>query len=555
MKSIDAKSVRRERKTHKSLSRLSYKQLASSLFFKGNGDRTAATLTFIAITIPSCFFRLDLWDGSIFSYGMEVSKFSGIDYLLSQYSLYTAIPYHRVFGFVTNITNIPLWIFFILLKSFLIFLTAREVRLYATNYFELNPKYALLSSYLFITFPIWHVLHTSILIFFLLLIYLGVFALRKLYEIASATKFLWIVVIFISLDLPSMIAFIPALSFFMESSEDQFRAPRVSKLTEAVKEKFKTHSRFVSVICLSLIAILVSIFVLPQKGYYAGYHRVLPLSEWPWGSLLEYSFFISAPLIILSVTFVFNALLSFNKLPTESILSAKFASASNSFLTPITLVLVSITPYLVSNKVVAFLDFKSFGHRNAMLFAITGSWLCGYIAQKISTIGIFRPPLLIYKFAIVLILVCNCFLLYIGHSYKFAQQDSHLRIIDAIRTVASEIPPNSAVKVSTNSYREIIRDFEANYIIARATGRIDHWALIGPEELVLKGNALPVFNRPQGLPDLYVLSSIRMIRENSCIVTIQLKGPSLPQERDQFLYPLLFGNYKLEVKSMQSKQC
>lgn len=222
------------------------------------------TAAIIFVGIPLFSLENDMFDGVLSSYASYIDDFEGqrlwnFDsawYL--QYYLNISIHHvHKIVGLsYLTISKI------IQLLSLL--LIVNECRTFSHRYLRLRPADAMSTATIAATFGIWHVLSSTVMTHFILFFAIGIFGVRLLIDRNALGQIIGLVLIAISVELKSLLVFLPTYAYVMAIS---IRQPTLCR--ELIPPPKVLIVFFVGVTYYLGINALAS-----PSGYYEGYNAI-----------------------------------------------------------------------------------------------------------------------------------------------------------------------------------------------------------------------------------------------------------------------------------------
>ena len=284
----------------------------------------------------------DMWDGIVASYASEVNDISGSRASMLAHGWYLQHFMHVIMFQLAANLHLTFFQISSALSLVLIVLMAREVILLSKKVFHLEDFFVNVAFCLFIIFPVWQIFFSSVHIIFIFCILLGFVGTRYVHtEKLLLKKCAGYLFIILSLQLSSMLVFVPVLSYAYESNK---RNPNIISLPSRLTW---------FIFSLSVLSYALRNIIFPPVNEISGAYNQLinPLSspesfKLVLGGILSYSTFL---ILLLPLSFLFLSNMLLIKSYLKEFYKKIYANRSTLFLLVILLV-ASVFSYVMVGK-------------------------------------------------------------------------------------------------------------------------------------------------------------------------------------------------------------
>jgi len=401
---------------------------------------------------------IDFWDGRVLDYAFANHDFRGLKPWLFGSRWYLAYYLDLAINTVSDFTTVSYRFWITAVASLAIVGVAVEVFYYAERTLRLTPRYTLLAAWLALLFPAWHTLAASVMLIFIICVWLVSLGYRLTLHSHIMTRCTGVVVVLLSFQLNSNCSFIIGLCL-AECIFDFLHSGTIRRAT---------WLRGVLLSVWALVTLLAIKLWLPPYGLYADYnHIALPHSLHdclPF--ILRTIDFLAWPMIFLMVPVIgYLAVWLYNrKLADIASLPRALHAECGTALALACLTAAATLPYIAVLKSSHIYDYNDWSQRHAYLLCIPLSLMLAWMSQiataslKDAKGTVLIPLLALLSFAVPL---------YIGYSHKVERASFELDVIEALKTKVA--PPDGIVNIHYPDMADMtLRDYEASWLLWRA---------------------------------------------------------------------------------------
>jgi hypothetical protein len=369
---------------------------------KTNKKENYHVITFIfsiiLIGLPAFILRdQEFWDGIIFAYAYEIKDFSGIKFFLFQASWHLQYFLSKILLEISYLLKFHYKYIFLLVSFISIFLCAIEVKLICDKILKIKNELIISCSLFFLSFPIWHIIHSSIFVIHFLCIWFVLYGVRRYH---SNKKLSGLIFITLSTFLQTNLLFSIVLSSLYDCTNNKIL-------------KFSNFKKTFYVCILNICIFFFLRFFLEPYGLWQGHNSIKnPFIDLYWFkmliiNILNYSSFFFYSLFFFSICFILP-LFTLN-LGYKNFILTKKNLIINYIL--FFLCLASIIPILAAGKSSNIFDFN-WDSRHALLLPVSLTLLIFYNLNFL----FIKINLKYYlKFIILIMIFFNCIMTFYSH--------------------------------------------------------------------------------------------------------------------------------------------
>lgn len=431
-------------------------------------------LFFLFVTIPMLYLPRDMWDGTIIEYASLKYDFSGLKSYFMESNWFLQYPLSVAIIEISKILdmsykNLNALVVFILMLIFL-----RETLLLAERQFRLSKLNSYFTIALVATFSTWGVLLSSIMTLHLACMAIGLLSVRMIHNKNLMPTSIGLIALVISLNLQSLLVFLPVLSFIYDLSErNQVRHSWLVKPTKQTVLIFFT--------CVIYFTVIRLFF--PPTGLYENYNSIDisnfdELTKVAFSSLAMITFLLPIFLIVVCIyilSFIVEkkTIKSINK---ENIPTAKQIAWL------LLLFCSGLFPYAAVGKFSTLWGIGDWGSRQAFLIVLPTclfTVLCLQSLYNKFSSGLIKRCVLI---GAAVIFLFHMMLLTIDIKHKSNRQMFVTQLEDLIQANEEKLRPGILEIIGVNLPTPQFRPYEANFLMYSATGKANWWTRIGKDE-------------------------------------------------------------------------
>jgi len=440
-------------------------------------------LVLLFVGLPLQIATRPMWDGVIAAYAADTGNIEGLTYIADAGGLKLAVGFAESLIIIGDITGLGFHLVNDLVSIASLLLLVHEVRLFAKNILGFTVNWSILSASLVAVFPIWHVLLTSAVTYYIFALALGLLAVRFIQQPNKAFQVFGLVAALLSFGFSSMLVVIPMLSFVSDVlKKDDHReiALRWPSLP--------TWVLFSS----SMLFFLVQRTFNAPTGAFSGYNSLLSpfiLNSYYEVALGLVNFFSYLVFPAAGIT-VAISLLNLSKPRTLFLVHSDFDAVRNRAI--VVLLVASILPYLAVGKSSSIIPFD-WSQRHAFVLAPAISFFT--VVLLLSLFGPkLKPDLTVRRVAalsIGVVLMLQIGALTVGFISKMNHQTFENNL-EQVLTSLNPRPPEGVLQVVVEGmpWKTQFSDYDANYLLYTATGSAGYYTRIAP-----------VFDPNFGVPD------------------------------------------------------
>lgn len=412
--------------------------------------------------IPLSLAKSDMWDGVIISFSNETNNLRGIQFwgYASGWELQFYLT--RIMQFLSRISNFSPWavnyIFVVLAFCLLIFETSKLSNLLQNK----KERFEFTTIIVLITFPIWHVLLSSVMTIHLVCLAFGLSSVRLIRSKSVLLTVIGFILMIAAFQLNSLLFYLPVLHYVID----------IKNKSRLCSPSPKTISASVGATCYYLVQ---RIFNKPY-GPYLGYNEIISpfsragLSAYLFNTMNFLTFLV--PCLVLVIVLVLS---SVNHQRLTKKLFEKAAAAEHlPLMLSAALVLSSVIPYVAVNKSTQIFWTDEWTQRQAILLAPS---LAIFISALVQLLSLKQPKILL-ALATSLVLGIQSFLLMSGMTEKINRTVYEQQLIHEINLHRNEIQNGRISIIDENTPGPIFRFYESNFLMYRALGNAEHPTLI-----------------------------------------------------------------------------
>ncbi|MBD3179990.1 MAG: hypothetical protein GF417_10540, partial [Candidatus Latescibacteria bacterium] len=426
---------------------------ASDYFLAGYSIREKTLYIIISIVALAPIFMMnrDFWDGRIIAYAFRTGNFTGLKTWFFESRWFLQYYVYRAIHFLSSISGVDYKVLIRLLAILCLFGISGEAKYLMKYLFNLPEKNIYIARLFIIAYPAWHVLVSSVLISYMICIWLILLGYRLLLR----SNYLGLIAIGISLHFKSNFPLLIALILSDYISHKYIRKDNVIKLSRTLLLSL--------LVCILFVVIGI---VLPTYGLYSNYNQfdLRPVA-------MAYNT-IYLVLFIISMVSIYLLFFAASSISLKHRIGTIFRKEDLAALIILVVIYSAVSiPYIAVGKVPRMGDFNDWTHRNVFLTVIPLSLFIALISFKINQLikghNLFD---FLHRITIGLSLLVFVALLYVGYQAKVNQLAFESSLIDSI---SSEIgkPAEGSVHISTSiKPPSRIRWYEANSIFQRVFG-------------------------------------------------------------------------------------
>lgn len=442
------------------------------------------------VILPLCLSSHSMWDGSMIEYAAAVGDLSGLENWFYESGWF--LQYWQIFCMykISGLVSVNYSIINIGLVTFSLFLIIHECMLLASNQLKLPTYWAIFAGMCIAIFPTWNLLLSSVMTFHFSCVAIGILGVRLFHDSIKIKRGLGFVFVILSLNYSGMLAFLPILSYLHDISESEHENPR-----------WMPSIITVITLCAAILMYILARTFYPPFGLYRGYNSiidVLSLSGFILVIRNSFKFFTFLYPLIIGVFFIVVP----NYIYKEKLIKTSDESKKSNYLR-VNLVLMAllvsaIFPFVMVGKWSSITSVYGWDGRQAFVLAPV---LCLFYAatmyliyRKSCSAGKFCKWV---KYVASALIVIQCFLL-LGGGFimKFNQQAFENKLISEISIPLNSTPGGRLQIVASDVPIPGYTNYEANYLIFRATGRTLWWTSI--EEAEKPDSVIPKYmDRPE----------------------------------------------------------
>jgi len=398
----------------------------------------------ILIALPAFILGEEFWDGIIFSYAYETKNFSGIKFFLFQSSWYTQYYLSKILLDISYLLNFHYKYIFAFTSFVSIFLCAIEVDKICKHNLKISNQLAIYCSFFFISFPIWHIIHSSIFVIHFLCVWFVLYGVRRYHDNKCFSGLIFII---LSTFLQTNLLFSILLSFLYDYTNNN-----ILKLNNLKKTFFLFIINIFVFLCLR--------FFLEPYGLWEGHNSIKnPFIDLYWFkmliiNILNYSTYFFYLFFFLSVCFV-SPLFIYN-LGYKNFFLKKKNLIINYIL--FFLCLSSIIPVLAAGKSSNLFDF-GWESRYVILLPIPLTLLIFYNLNLLFVKTNFRYYL---KYIIFIMIFSNCVMTFYSHMIIYNYTVFRLDLGNFIKS--KKLDPGNVLILADKIPKPVMISIESNYV-------------------------------------------------------------------------------------------
>jgi hypothetical protein len=326
------------------------------------------SIAFISIIRPLFQSSHDMWDGASIAYGTTINDLTGIHNWFYESALYG--QFWEIFALqsISSSFGIKYLLVSNVFISVIFLLLLHECFLLAKNYLLLPKFWSVIVVLLIASSPLWQLLMSSVLSFYLMCITVAMVGVRLSHNQNSILRLVGLLLLIISFYYKAILVFGPVLSYLYDTSKN----PKHAKIV------------FPSVTTLKIFFCGVAFFVIlklffPQTGQYLFYNSIPLMFAIKSFSvaILQFSTFLILPSLILFISVVGSFLFLPSRLNISKL--GRTDNFKRVLIALILLLIASALPFAVVDRHAHFWQIFSWSGRHGFVVIVALGLFVGYL--------------------------------------------------------------------------------------------------------------------------------------------------------------------------------
>jgi hypothetical protein len=397
-----------------------------------------------------------MWDGTIISFANDINNYNGIyvyfmesNWIL-QYPLSVFIIELSKFLAISYKNTNSIFVFFVM------FLILNEVKLFSRDFLKFGRLAIVLVTCIFVIFPVWSVLLSSIMTLHLFCIALGLISIRFIHSKNIIKIILGYIFLVFAINFQSLLVFLPILSLFYDLNNE-------SVLEIKSIKKIGKNSYIIFIIVFLYYFLFNKIY--PPSGIYEKYNNTNNIFKSDTKELLSH---------------IFYYLTYFVPIITILFFSIRYKLFNSKNLMLIFLSISSFIPYIIVGKSCAIWQVADWNSRQGFLLAFPVSLLFINLTKNVYHFNLKNNIRQTYLFVLMFIVMSvNFILIMIGVTYKINRQIYLDKLTILISNYQKYIPNGGRIQIiDVNQPKPVLRTYESNYLLYKATNSPYYWTKI-----------------------------------------------------------------------------
>lgn len=430
-------------------------------------------LFFLFVTIPMLYLPRDMWDGTIIEYASLIYDFSGLKSYFSESNWFLQYPLSLAIIEISQILKISYKNLNALVVLIIMIVFLRETLFFAERQIKLSKLNSYFALALVVTFSTWGVLLSSIMTVHFLCMAIGLLSVRIIHKKTLILTLLGYTALVISLNLQSLLVFLPVLSYIYDLSER-------SEVKQSWFVKPSKETIFIFGTCIVLYLVIQLFY--PPSGLYENYNSISISS---FDSLTKVAFS-----SIAMVTFLLPILLTVTGINLLAVMVKKKIKPINGLNSynakRVTWLLIlfcsGLFPYAVVGKYSTLWGIGDWSSRQAFLIVLPTcllTILCLQCLYDKFSAGLVRKCIHIGGAVIFLF---HLTLLTIDIKHKSNRQIFVTQLENIMQANEVKLKPGLLEIIGIDLPTPPFRPYEANFLMYSATGKANWWARVGKNE-------------------------------------------------------------------------